>query len=142
MTPLAGLRSNLLYLIRSQGFSIMFSTTTAPPGGSRGQEDKEDEEEGIEEEDEEGEEENGTSFAPWGAANPTGNPSGNRGAAGGGGGGNWQGSGSSLSWLTNLRKGIMSGGRLSFCVGRMSLLPVRLSFHQANLSRCAPRSKS
>ena len=39
---------------------------------------------------------------PWGASGPGGNL---------GKGGSWQGS-SSLSWLTNLRKGIMSGGAL------------------------------
>lgn len=41
---------------------------------------------------------------PWGAGGPGGNPS-----KGDGGGNGWQ-SSSSLSWLTNLRKGIMSGG--------------------------------
>lgn len=89
----------------------MFSTTTAPPGasggGSRGEDGDDDADDDVEERSE------GDGAQPWGAAGPSGaSPPGNGGNYRGfaGGSGNWQGSGSSLSWLTNLRKGIMNAG--------------------------------
>lgn len=78
----------------------MFSTSAAPlPGGGNNQ--------GIGDGNREGDEEgvgDGESSMPW---------SGTASAAAAGKPGSWQSSGgspSSLSWLTNLRKGIMSGG--------------------------------
>lgn len=71
----------------------MFSTSTAPPGSGDGEGGNEDGA-GVGD---------GESSQPWGAGGPGGGTPGK-------GGGNWQGS-SSLSWLTNLRKGIMNGGK-------------------------------
>eukprot|EP00903_Cladosiphon_okamuranus_P011861 g11142.t1 len=77
------------------GFSIMFGTSTAAPNGSGDGKDGNNDN-GARSGD-------GETSHPWGAGG--GNPS-----SGGskGSGANWQ-SSSSLSWLTNLRKGIMSG---------------------------------
>ena len=78
------------------GFSIMFGTSAAPPNGNG---------DGKDGENDAGSGDGETSH-PWGAGGGNASPGG---GGGKGGSTNWQ-SSSSLSWLTNLRKGIMSGG--------------------------------
>lgn len=79
----------------------MFSTSTTPINGNGDQKDGEDGNDHAGHGD-------GETSHPWGAAGgSSGNPKGGQGS-----GANWQ-SSSSLSWLTNLRKGIMSGGEES-----------------------------
>ncbi|CAM9738124.1 unnamed protein product, partial [Ectocarpus sp. 4 AP-2014] len=91
-----------------QGFSIMFSASTTPLNGGDGNNNGGD---GSD---------NGNNNASAGESGSDGNAShswgggGSRGPGddrGGSGGNNWQ-SSSSLSWLTNLRKGIMSGDEM------------------------------
>ncbi|CAM9667804.1 unnamed protein product, partial [Ectocarpus sp. 13 AM-2016] len=91
-----------------QGFSIMFSASTTPLNGGEGNNNGGD---GGD---------NGNSNASAGEPGGDGDASHSWGGGGGGGpgedrggsgGNNWQ-SSSSLSWLTNLRKGIMSGDEM------------------------------
>lgn len=79
----AGVHFFLFLHKKKQGFSIMFSTSAAPTGNGQ-----------------EGEGGDDGKSDPWGMGGSSGSPSNRQ-------------SPSSLSWLTNLRKGIMSGGMTS-----------------------------
>lgn len=84
----------------------MFSTSANLPNGDANNNNNNNNQEGGDNASASGAGGGGETRNPWGAGGPNGN---NRGD---GKAGNWQGS-SSLSWLTNLRKGIMSGGASS-----------------------------
>lgn len=91
----------------------MFSTSTTPMNGGGDKEGEDDNDGGGA-----GGHGDGEMSHPWGAAGgSSGNPKGEQ-----GGGANWQ-SSSSLSWLTNLRKGIMSGGELKRTLFSTAVFP-------------------
>lgn len=107
--PLATLNKRLLS-ISQQGFSIMFSGSTTPlnegnNGGDGGDNGNSNSNSNASAGESGGD---GDASHSWGRGGGAGGP----GEEKGGSGGNWQ-SSSSLSWLTNLRKGIMTGGMLT-----------------------------